>query len=290
MELLKAHPRYPGVALDIRTCEGDMEVAEQLQQQVALHAPLDGLICRPGNKVDAELIASAGPNLRAISTLSVGYNHIDRAEANKRGILVGHCPDTVTQTTADTALALLLAAARLIIPARENVSTGMWGKTPFDCYHLCGTDVHGSTVGIVGLGRIGLAVAKRLRGFDCKILYSGRRPRPEDAKMVDAEYVPFDELLRRSDFVLPQCPFTDETKHLFNADAFAKMKPSAVFVNTTRGGVVDQTALYDALKQGKIWAAALDVTDPGEFVSHRLLVLRRGAGSCMHNGASACVV
>jgi len=262
LALLQSHPQYPGVAVDVRTCEGDMENASQLREEMKCHAPIDGLICRPGNQVDATLLDLVGPRLRAISTYSVGFNHIDRAEASRRGIRVGHCPDTVTGTTADTALTLVLAAARLVIPAHENVRQGQWGRTPFNVYQLCGQDVHHSTVGIVGLGRIGLAVARRLRGFDCKILYSGRKEKPEEAATVDAEYVSFDELLRRSDFVLPQVPLSEETRHLFNARAFSLMKPSAIFVNTTRGGVVDQTALYDALKSRKIFAAGLDVTDP----------------------------
>lgn len=177
----------------------------------------------------------------------------------------------MTNTTADTALALVLATARLVIPAHKNVVEGQWGKNAFNVYHLAGRDVHHSTVGIVGLGRIGLAVAKRLRGFDCKILYSGRSPKPEAAQ-VDAEYVSFDELLARSDFVLPQVPLSAGTRHLFNAAAFAKMKPTATFINTTRGAVVDQDALYDALTTGKIWAAGLDVTDPEPFPATHPLV------------------
>lgn len=264
LALLQSHPDYSGVTLEIRVAEGDMEVPERLREQVAKHAPIDGLICRPGNRVDADLLRLCGPGLRAISTLSVGFNHIALDEATRLGIRVGHCPSTVTETTADTALTLMLAAARLVIPAAANVTSGQWGKTPFDCYHLCGQDVHGSTVGIIGLGRIGLAVARRLVGFGCKILYSGTRPKPAEAALVGAEYCSFDDLLRRSDFVVPQCPLNDSTRHLLNAAAFDKMKPTAVLVNTTRGAVVDQTALYNALKEGKIFAAGLDVTEPGQ--------------------------
>ena len=288
LALLQSHPAYPDVALDIRVAEGDMEVPERLREQLSKHAPLDGLICRPGNRVDAESIRLCGPRLRAISTLSVGFNHIDLAEASRLGIRVGHCPSTVTETTADTALALMLAAARLVIPAHDNVKSGQWGKTPFDCYHLCGQDVHGSTVGIVGLGRIGLAVAKRLTGFGCKILYCGNRPKPAEAAQVNAEYCSFDDLLRRSDFVVPQCPMNESTRHLFNAAAFDKMKRNAVFVNTTRGGVVDQTALYNALKEGKIFAAGLDVTDPGTTTHRQHMHTVAVAARCSLRFRRAC--
>lgn len=289
-----------------------MEIKELFQAELKKHAPIDGLICRPGNAVDKTSLDLCGPSLKAISTLSVGFNHIDLVEAKKREILVGHSsdpqesgfrgfalyrdgisaiaimhaayfscfvllqpnlcfrfwshtcsPDTVTDTTADTCLALLLAVARLIIPSHNNVVNGEWGKAPFSCYHLAGRDVHHSTVGIVGLGRIGLAVAKRLRGFDCKILYTGRTPKPEAAAKVDAEYVSFDELLARSDFVIPQTPLNDHTRNMFNKDVFDKMKSTAIFINTTRGGVVDQDALYNALTNGTIFAAGLDVTEPG---------------------------
>jgi lactate dehydrogenase-like 2-hydroxyacid dehydrogenase len=262
LSLFQNHPSYPGVPLDIRTCQGEMENAERLREQVRKHAPIDGIICRPGNTVDRETLELCGPNLKAISTFSVGHNHIDREWARERGILVGYCPDTVTHCTADLCLTLMLSVSRLVIPAHENVQSGQWGAEPFHVYHLAGKDLHHSTVGIVGLGRIGLAVAKRLRGFECKILYSGRREKPEAAKQVDAEYVSFEELLKRSDFVVPQCPLDSSTRHLFNESAFRQMKPSAIFVNTTRGGVVDQEALAKALKEGWIWGAGLDVTEP----------------------------
>lgn len=262
LELFQHHPAYPDVPLEILTAEGEMEDVHQLRDQIRRHAPLDGLICRPGNKVDRETIDLCGPRLKAISSLSVGFNHIDIGLARERGILVGHCPDTVTHTTADTCLALLLAVARRIVAAHENVRDGAWGTKPFDVYHMAGRDLHHATVGIVGLGRIGLAVAKRLRGFDCRILYTGRREKEAEARQVDAEFVSFDDLMRRSDFVVPQCPLDATTHHLFDLDAFRRMKPTAIFVNTTRGGLVDQAALAHALREKWIWAAGLDVTDP----------------------------
>jgi len=290
ISLLLSHPSFPDLhgRIELVTCEGDMEVIDQFYQQLSKHAPIDGLFCRPGNRVDKEALTRAGPQLRVITTYSVGFEHIDVKEASRRGIIVGNCPNTVTETTADTALAILLAAARLIVPAHENVVRGEWGASPFSVYHLAGQDVYGSTVGIVGFGRIGLAVARRLHhGFGCRILYCSRSgPKPEAAKEVNAEYVSFDELLSQSDFVLPQCPLNDSTRHLFNDEAFNKMKPSAVFVNTTRGGVVDQMALYRALTSGKIFAAGLDVTDPEPLPATHPLV---GLPNCLivpHIGTS----
>ncbi len=221
---------------------------------------VDGIYCLLTERIDAALLDAAGPQLKVVSTMSVGYDHVDLPALRARGVALGNTPGVLTETTADLALALLLAAARRLPEAWSAAKDGTWG--PWQPEWMTGRDVHGSTVGIVGLGRIGAAVARRLVGFGCRIVYSGPRPRPELAEPLDATYLPFEQLLAESDFVSIHCPLNDATRHLFGAAAFAAMKPTAILVNTSRGPVVDQEALYEALKRGQIAAAGLDVTTP----------------------------
>jgi len=231
---------------------------------------IEGLFCILEDKIDAELLIKA-KNLKIVSTMSVGYDHINVEECKKRNIKIGNTPGCLTETTADLTLALLLATSRRIPEAVNAVKDGSWGS--WQPEWMCGRDLYGSTVGIVGLGRIGIAVAKRLQGFGCNILYTGSKERPE-AKEVNAKFVDLDTLLKESDFVSPHCPLNQHTKNLFNSTLFNKMKKTAIFVNTTRGGVVDQDALYDALTNGKIQAAGLDVTTPEPLpTDHRLFKL-----------------
>ncbi|NOY46447.1 MAG: D-glycerate dehydrogenase, partial [Deltaproteobacteria bacterium] len=216
-----------------------------------------GLLCLLTDPVDEALLRAAGPGLRVVSQMAVGVDNIELAACTRRGIPVGHTPGVLTETTADLAVALLLAAARRLPEAQAAVRAGEW--TTWKPLWLAGRDVHGSTVGIVGLGRIGRAVARRLRGFGCRILYTGPRPVPE-ADEVGARFVELEELLRRSDFVTLHCPLTPQTRHLIDERALALMKPTAILVNTSRGAVVDPDALHRALAEGRIAAAALDVT------------------------------
>lgn len=233
---------------------------------------VDGIYCLLTERIDAELLDAAGPQLKVVSTMSVGYDHIDVAACRARGVAVGNTPGVLTDTTADLALALMLATARRFPEAMAAVKEGAWG--PWQPTWMTGIDLYGSTVGIVGLGRIGAAVARRLRGFDCRLLYTGSRPHPEAAEPLGAEFVDFATLLAQSDFVTIHCPLSAATQHLFNAAVFAQMKPSAVLINTSRGGVVDQDALYAALAAGKIAAAGLDVTTPEPLPpDHPLLTL-----------------
>ena len=221
---------------------------------------VDGLLCLLTDKIDGELMDAAGPQLKVISQIAVGYENIEVAEATKRGIPVGYTPGVLTHATADLSFALMMVAARRITEGVKAVQNGEW-KT-WHPLHFLGPEVHGSTLGIVGLGRIGLEVAKRATGFDMRILYSDV-VRHEDAEaQYPLTYVDMDELLRESDFVTVHVNLTPETYHLFNDEQFAKMKPSAVLVNAARGPVVDPAALYRALKDGKIGGAALDVTEP----------------------------
>ncbi len=219
----------------------------------------DGLLCLLTDPIDAEVIA-AGSGLRVISQFAVGVDNIDLAAATARGIPVGHTPGVLTEATADMAFALLMAAARRIPEGIEKVRAGRWHT--WEPLGLLGTDIWGATLGIIGLGRIGTAVARRARGFTMRLLYHDRAPRPDAAAEVGAEYVGLDQLLAQSDFVSLHCPLTAETRHLINEATLRRMKPTAVLINTARGPVVDTDALLVALREGWIRAAALDVTDP----------------------------
>lgn len=220
-------------------------------------ANADGLLCLLTDRIDAQVMESA-PRLRVISTMSTGTEHIDLAAATERGIPVGHTPGILTETTADFAFALLLAAARRVVEGDRLVRQGGW-KTWGPMFML-GQDVHGATLGIVGFGAIGQAVARRAMGFDMRVLYTRRSARPVEG-FPSAELVSLDELLRQSDFVSLHVPLTPETRHLIGQRELALMKPTAVLVNTARGAVVDQSALYEALVAGRPAAAALDVTE-----------------------------
>ena len=231
----------------------------------------DGLLTLLSDRIDAAVMDAAGPSLKVISNYAVGYNNIDVAEAARRGIKVGNTPGVLTDATADLAVALLLAASRCVVSSERSIHAGEW-KTWEPLGHL-GMELAGKTLGIVGLGRIGAATARRLRGgWGMKVLYSGRHRKPDAEKELEAEFVPFHELLARSDFVSAHCALNDSTRHLFNARAFEKMKRTAVFVNTARGEVADQNALYDALHSGTIFAAGLDVTDPEPLPPDHLLL------------------
>lgn len=193
----------------------------------------------------------------------MGIDHIDLVECSRRGIKVGHTPNLATDTVAEATIGLTIAASRKFKYGMHGLSNGSaWDELGENIYALSGHDIHGSTVGIVGLGRIGKAVAKRLTSFGvARILYSGTNPKAL-ATEVNAEFVGFDYLLEQSDFVICCCSLKPENVKMFNSAAFKKMKKSAVFINISRGAVVDQEALYKALKTEDIFSAGLDVTDP----------------------------
>ncbi len=268
MEKIAAHCKARG--WELRQWDSDEVMPrDALLDQVR---GVDGLYCLITDRVDEALLTAAGSQLRVVSTMSVGYDHIDVAACAARGIAVGNTPDVLTGTTADLTIALLLATARRLPEAIDAVKQGAWPAWRPEW--MTGVDLFERTVGIVGLGRIGAAVAKRLTGFDCRLLYTGPRPKPETAAPLGASYVSMDELLAESDFVSIHCPLSQATKHLFDAGAFRKMKPTAALINTSRGGVVDQEALYAALARGEIWAAGLDVTTPEPLPpDHPLLTL-----------------
>lgn len=217
---------------------------------------VDGLLCLLTDKVDGELMDAIGSQLKVISSMSVGVDHIDVAAATARGIPVGNTPGVLTDATADQTFALLLAAARRLAEGERYLRAGKW--VTWSPSLLLGADLVGATLGIVGFGRIGQAVAKRAQGFDLRVIYHDPTAQPA----YNAQPVDLNTLLRESDFVSIHVPLNAETKHLVNAEFLSKMKPSAVLVNAARGGVLDQAALYHALKSEQIFAAALDVTDP----------------------------
>ncbi len=214
-------------------------------------------MCLLTDRIDAEVLDAAGPQLKVVSNHAVGFDNIAVAEATARGIPVGNTPDILTDATADFAFALLLAAARRIPEAERYLRAGRW--VTWGPSTLLGLDLAGKTLGLVGFGRIGQAVARRASGFDLRVIYYD----PSAAPAWNATPVAsLDELLQQADFVSIHTPLTERTRGMVNADFLAKMKPSAVLVNTARGGILDQQALYEALKHGRIFAAALDVTDP----------------------------
>ncbi len=220
---------------------------------------IDGLFCLLTEKIDAELF-DAAPNLKVVSNMAVGFDNIDVAEATKRGIPVGNTPGVLTETTADFAFALLMAAGRRVSEGDRYTRAGNW-KT-WGPMVLLGQDIHGSTLGIIGFGRIGVEMAKRAKGFGMNIVYYDVIRNEEREREYGATYCSdVKELLAQSDFVSIHVNLTPETRHLINADTLSGMKSTAVLVNTSRGPVVDQTALYHALKDGTIAAAGLDVTE-----------------------------
>lgn len=226
---------------------------ERLEQEIE---QVDGLYCLLTDVIDHELISRAR-KLKVISNMAVGYNNIDVNAATQRGIMVTNTPGVLTETTADLTFALLMATARRLVEAEYFLRAGNW-KT-WSPFLLTGQDVYGATLGIIGLGRIGQALAKRAKGFDMRILYYSRTRKLDAEKELGVEYVELETLLRESDFVCVMTPYTPETRNLIDRQRLSLMKRTAVLINTARGGVVNESALYDALKNRSIWAAGLDV-------------------------------
>ncbi|MGQ9489945.1 MAG: 2-hydroxyacid dehydrogenase [Anaerolineae bacterium] len=218
-----------------------------------------GLLCLLTDRIDGEVMDAAGPGLKVISNHAVGYDNIDVPAATARGIPVGNTPGILTDATADFAFALLLAAARRVAEGERFVRAGRW-KT-WGPSLLLGQDVYGATLGLIGFGRIGQAMARRAAGFAMRVLYYDPS-QPEPPPGLDAVPVALETLLRESDFVSLHVPLTSSTHGMINRETLALMKPTAVLINTARGPVVDSTALYEALRDRRIFAVALDVTDP----------------------------
>ncbi|HEX2070674.1 MAG TPA: D-glycerate dehydrogenase [Thermoleophilaceae bacterium] len=243
----------PGAALKRLAAEHEVDVwperlpptREQLRERLA---ETEGLLCMLTDPVDRDSIAAA-PALRAISTYAVGTDNIDLAAASERGIPVGHTPDVLTETSADLTLALMLAVMRRIAEGDAEVRAGKW--LTWEPARLLGHDLHRATVGVVGLGRIGKAVKRRVEGFGARVVHSGR-----------SDGLPLEQLLEQSTVVTLHCPLTDQTRGLIGEAALRRMRDDAYLVNTARGPIVDTDALRRALEEGWIAGAALDVTDP----------------------------
>ena len=243
-----------------------------------------GVLSNVTEKIDAEFMDAAGDNLKVVANMAVGYDNIDVVAAKERGIVVTNTPGVLDETTADTAFMLLLAAARRLGESERILRAGdwhWWGPKLF-----VGVDVWGKTLGVVGMGRIGQAVAKRGRGFGMEILYHNRSRKEEIEKELGTRYVGLDELLETADFVSVHTPLTEETRHLIGREELDRMKPTAVLINTSRGPVVDEEALADALAEGRIFAAGLDVYEEEPKV-HPKLLERENAVLAPHIGSGS---
>lgn len=258
----------------IQACDVDIWDQEiEPPYEVILESVKDkeGLLCLLTDHIDAALM-DASPHLKVISQCAVGYDNIDVAAATQRGIRVGNTPGVLTDATADFTFTLLMAAARNVVAGADYVKAGKW-KT-WGLTLLLGQDIYGATLGIIGLGRIGQAVAKRARGFNMRVLYYDQVRLPQVEAELGVKYCELDELLAQSDFITLHVNLTPQTQGLIDAAAFAKMKSNAILINTARGPIVDPGALYDALCGRRIAAAALDVTDPEPLpADHKLLTL-----------------
>ncbi len=265
-----AYPLLEAVGVvDANTEEGHIWSEHELLQKAPGH---DYLLCLVTDTVNAQLLEACTPQLKLVANMAVGYNNIDVAAAHRLGIVVTNTPGVLTDTTADLAFGLLLATARRMGEAERYLRAGKF--TGWGPLLLCGTDVSGATLGILGAGRIGKAMARRAYGFDMKILYYNRhRLSLEEEKQYALTYAPLDEVLRQADFVSIHTPYTQETYHLLDEHKLALMKPEAMLINTSRGPIVDEKALAHALRHGTIAAAGLDVFEREPAVESELLAM-----------------
>ncbi|WP_082233501.1 2-hydroxyacid dehydrogenase [Halobacillus massiliensis] len=232
----------------------------------------DGLLTMLTEKIDEELLNDV-PNLKVIANMAVGYDNVNVEAAENKGIIVTNTPDVLTDTTADLAFGILMAAARRIVEAADYIRDNKWDN--WSPLLLAGSDIHHKKLGIVGMGRIGQAVARRAKGFDMEVAYYNRSRKYEVEEEGLAVYESFENLISTSDFVMSLVPLTNETEHLFNGDVFRKMKKEAIFINASRGKTMDEKALYEAVKGGEIKGAGLDVFEEEPISSdHPLLTLK----------------
>lgn len=256
--------RLPSPAVELLQRECDVRVYENEERAIPRAQLLEavkgchGLLTLLTERIDAEVLDAAGPQLRVVANYAVGFDNIDVAEASRRSVLVTNTPGVLTETTADFTWALLMAAARRVVEGDRYMREGRyraWSPTL-----LLGVDIHGKTIGIVGFGRIGEAVARRARGFSMRVLYHDvNRRRPAEEQELGVEYRDLDSLLQESDFVTLHVNLTEATRHLIGRPQFERMKSTAILINAARGPVVDEAALVEALRSGRIRAAGLDV-------------------------------
>lgn len=269
--------RLPAAAMDRIAARCDVTLYEG-EDAVPRYRLLRDLVGKLGavtlltERVDDEFLDAAGPQLAIVANYAVGIDNVDVAACTRRGVLVSNTPDVLTETTADLAWALMMAAARRIPEGGRLIRSGrpwIWGPQM-----LLGQDVHGKVLGVVGFGRIGQAVTRRAAGFGMRVIYHDvRRHSPDIERELRAQYREFDDLLAEADFITLHTTLTDETRHLIDARRLKQMKPTAVLVNTSRGPVIDEAALADALASGEIFAAGLDVFTREPQVEPKLLEL-----------------
>lgn len=260
-KVLVTHTKLPDKAINYlrQKCEVSFAKSNERSEILEKVRGVDGLLWASLDKLNAEILDAAGPQLKSISVKSAGLDYVDVAEIKRRNIPLGYTPILPSEPTSEAAIGLALAAARRFREGRLNMERNQWEDQP---QTFLGVEIRSSVIGIVGFGGIGQAIAQDIAGFNPQaILYSGHSEKPEGEKL-NAKLVSFDELIAMSDFVFITCPLNGETKKMFNAEVFEKMKPTAVLVNVSRGDIVDQEALYDALKNRKIFAAGLDVMTP----------------------------
>lgn len=249
--------------------EEDIPVPREILEREIIEA--DGLYCLLTEKIDEPLLERAS-QLKVISNMAVGYNNINVEAATQRGMMVTNTPGVLTETTADLTFALLMATARRLVESSDFLRNGEW-KT-WSPMLLTGQDVYGATLGIIGLGQIGEALARRAKGFDMRILYHNRSRRTQAEEKYGIKYADMETVLKESDFLCIMTPYTAETHHLIGRQELSLMKETAVLINTARGGIVDESALYEALTEKKIWAAGLDVFEQEPVpLDHPLLSL-----------------
>lgn len=262
--------------------EEEKPVPDEVLKEKSLNAT--ALLTMLSDRIDRALLEEA-PQLKIVANLAVGYDNIDVDAATEQGIIVSNTPDVLSDTTADLTFSLLLLAARRLVEAAEYIKNDQWkGWSP---YLLAGRDVHHKTIGIIGMGNIGRTVAKRATGFDMNILYHNRSRDEKAERELGATYASFDELITQSDFIVCLTPLTAKTMNLFNEEAFRKMKSTAVFVNASRGAVVDEEALLKAIKEGEIAAAGLDVFRKEPIAANDPLLTHPNIVALPHIGSSS---
>jgi glyoxylate reductase len=269
--------RLPQAAIDLLTPSCDVRIWESetapVPRDVLLRevASADGILALLTDRIDAELLAAA-PQLRIVANMAVGYDNVELAALNQRGVLLTNTPDVLTETTADLAWALVMATSRRLIEGQKAIESGRWGA--WSPMFLVGQDIYGATLGVVGAGRIGSAVLRRAAGFTMRLLYHNRRPSAELEAETGARYLALDDLLREADIVVVLVPLTQETRGMFGEREFALMKETSVFVNVARGPIVKELELAEALRRGRPWAAGLDVFEREPIgADHPLLAL-----------------
>jgi len=271
--------RIPQKAIDIlhNECEVDYWNSDDCISEEVLTKKIKnkhGLLCLLTDTINSKILDNAGNQLKVVSTMSVGVDHIDLQECEKRNIKVGYTPDILTSATAELAVGLLLSVSRRIVEGVNSVKNNTWG--PWKPMWMCGPSLQGATVGIFGMGRIGQAIVDRLRPFKVdKFIYnSASKKSPELESRLEVDYVSFEDLLERSDFIVSSCALNSSTENIFNKTAFAKMKKNCIFTNIARGKVVNQNDLFEALSSNQIAGCGLDVTDPEPLPGdHKLLTL-----------------